>query len=233
MYRPFEAFRITAKCVSVIGSGGKTTLLRYLSGRLPGSVILTTSTHIFPFPGIPLVDSGSENAPGNRERVLREIRSALARSRVVCLGQRLPSGKLASPASVIPFEDLLPETDYLLVEADGAAGRPLKAHRPWEPVIPECSGLTVCVAGASGFGRPASDACHCPELFCALAGTAPDRPVEPEHVAAVLNREGLADCYLVNQADTLPDPEAARRLCELLSKDAYIVSLQHISCFRP
>ena len=225
MYRPFEEFRITGRCVSVIGSGGKTTLLRRLSGQLPGTVILTTSTHMFPFAGMPLVDTGSGDSPDGRERILAELRAALARSRTVCLGQLLPSGKLGSPAPFLPFEDLLPEADHLLVEADGAKGLPLKAHRPWEPVVPACSALTVCVAGASGLGRPAAEACHCPELFCALAGITPDTPVEPAHVAAVLNREALADCYLVNQADVLPDPETARRLCALIERDASPCSL--------
>lgn len=225
MYRPFEDFRVTGKCVSVIGSGGKTTFLRFLSESLPGSVILTTSTHIFPFPGMPLVDAGGERSPANRARILSEIRSALSRGRTVCLGQRLPAGKLSSPAPFIPFEDLLPLADHLLIEADGAKGFPLKAHRSWEPVIPACSDLTVCVAGASGIGRPASLACHCPDLFCAMAGTTPDQPVEPEHVAAALNREGLADCYLVNQADALPDPAPALRLCALIGKDAFPCSL--------
>ena len=111
------------------------------------------------------------------------------------------------------------------MEADGAAGRPLKAHRPWEPVIPRCSGLTVCVVGASGIGKPVFEACHCPELFCALAGITPEQPAVPSYVAEVLNRENLADCYLVNQTDALPDPEAARHLCGLIARDAFPCSL--------
>ena len=223
MYRPFESFRITGQCISVIGSGGKTTFLRYLSGRLSGSVILTTSTHIFPFPGLPLIETG--DCPENRGRVLRELRSALSRSRVVCLGRAEPSGKLADPSPVLCFEDLMREADHILVEADGAAGRPLKAHRPWEPVIPSCSEFTVCLVGASGIGKPVSEACHCPELFAALAGIPQDREVSEEHIAKVLIRENLADCYLVNQADSLPDPESAARLCRLIHRDAFPCSL--------
>ena len=221
MYLPFSSFHVTANCVSVIGSGGKTAFLRYMSERLPGTVILTTSTHIRPFPDIPLVDTVS----GNRAQALAELRSALSRGRVVCLGKSEPSGKLADPSAVFPFEDLLSLADHVLVEADGAAGRPLKAHRPWEPVIPDCSGLTVCLVGASGIGKPVSEACHCPELFAALAGITPDRITEPEHIAAVLNRENLADCYLVNQADAFPDPEPVLRLCGLVSKEAFPCSL--------
>ena len=222
MYRPFDEFKPAAKCISVVGSGGKTTFLRYLSERLSGTVILTTSTHILPFPGIPLVPA----SPGDPAQVLDALRSALSRSRVVCVGTPEPSGKLASPSGTVSFDTLLQEADHLLVEADGAAGRPLKAHRPWEPAVPDCSGLTVCLAGASGLGKPAAEACHCPELFCALAGITPDRIVEPEHVAEVLNRENLADCYLINQADALPDPEPVRRLCGLISKDAFPCSLR-------
>ena len=225
MYRPFEEFRPSEKCISVIGSGGKTTLLRYLSGRLPGTVILTTSTHIYPFPGIPLVETGEEDSGKSPDRILAEIREAQSRSRVICLGQPEPSGKLASPADIVPFELLLPEADHVLIEADGAAGRPLKAHRPWEPVIPACSAMTVCVVGASGIGKPVSQACHCPELFASLAGISPGSLVEPEHIAAVVNRENLADCVLVNQADTQPDPETVRRLCALISRDAFPCSL--------
>lgn len=96
MYRPFEALPLTGRCVSVVGSGGKTTLMRYLSQRLAGTVILTTSTRIYPFPGIPLVTTGAD-----RDAALRDLRAALNQNRVICVGQPQPSGKLAAPA--IPF----------------------------------------------------------------------------------------------------------------------------------
>ena len=221
MYRPFDEFRPDGKLISVIGSGGKTTFLRYLSLRLSGTVILTTSTHIWPFPDIALV----KVSPESPEQALIDLRSALSRCRVVCLGKPEPSGKLTDPAPAVSFEALLAEADHIIVEADGAKGFPLKAHRPWEPVIPACSGLTVCLVGASGIGKPVAEACHCPALFSSLAGITPDRIADPEHIAAVLNRESLADCYLVNQVDTLQDPAQARCLCNLINKDAFPCSL--------
>ena len=224
MYRSFEEFRPTGRLISVIGSGGKTTFLRVLADRFPGTVILTTSTHIWPFPEIPLVDA----ADADREQTLRKLRSALESSRVVCLGKSETSGKLADPSSVLPFESQLSEADHVLVEADGAAGCPLKAHRPWEPVIPSCSELTVCLVGASGIGKPVSEACHCPELFADLAGISVNDPAHIENIAAVLNRENLADCYLLNQIDTLSDPQTARCLCDLISGDAFPCSLHSI-----
>lgn len=225
MYRPFEAFHITGRFASVVGSGGKTTFLRWLSERLTGTVILTTSTHMFPFPDLPLVDAGGETSAENRRRVIRELHTALRDSRVIGLGSLQASGKLADPSAVVPFEALLDAADYVVVEADGAAGCPLKAHRPWEPVVPACSTMTVGVVGASGLGKPAALACHCPEIFCGLAGIAPDEPVQPAHVAAVLNRETLADCWLVNQVDALQDIGVVRQLCDLIDRDAFPCSL--------
>ena len=223
MYKPFESFPLPGGCVAVIGSGGKTTLLRHLSARLPGRVILTTSTHIYPFDGMPLVDTAASAPEGSPARAMDAVARALSLNRVVCVGRLEPSGKLAAPG--LAFEDLLALSDAVLIEADGAAGRPLKAHRPWEPVIPACAGHTICVVGASGLGRSAADACHCPALFCALAGTSPDDPVHAEHVAAVLNREALSDCVLLNQLDALPDVDAARRLCDLVNVPAYPCAL--------
>lgn len=227
MYQPFEKFQLRGNFISVIGSGGKTSFLRYFASRLDGTVILTTSTHIFPFPDMPLVRTCTGDSPGSRDQILHEIRSALASSRVICLGQPQPGGKLASPSPAVSFEALSHEADYVLVEADGSAGLPLKAHRPHEPVIPDCSSMTVCITGASGIGKPASRVCHCPDLFCSLAGISPDQPVYEDQIARVLNREDLADCYLINQIDTLQEPDRALRLCRLLRKEASVCSLRN------
>ena len=113
----------------------------------------------------------------------------------------------------------------MIVEADGAAAHPLKAHRSHEPVIPSCTTMTVCLVGASGIGKSVREACHCPELFASLAGILVDDPVTPEAVARVLNQEDLADCYIVNQADTPETRQSGLRLCDLIRKDAYLCSL--------
>ena len=116
--------------------------------------------------------------------------------------------------------------DYVLIEADGSKGRPLKAHRSFEPVIPPCSRLTVCLIGASGIGRLPSEACHCPELFLSLSGGDPEETVRADQIARVINKENLADCCFVNQIDTLPDSHAAVQLCELIRVNAYAGSLK-------
>lgn len=198
---------------SVIGSGGKTSLLATLARELPGTVVLTTTTHILPFAGVPLVTSANAG----------DVIAALAGSRVVCVGsQAEKDGKLVAPE--LGMDVLAALADHVLVEADGSRRLPLKAHAPWEPVIPACSERTVLVLGASGLGRPVRAVVHRPERFCELADCAPDDPATPELVARVANAEALADVALVNQADVAAG--AACELAVLLDIPAFVGSVQ-------
>ncbi len=208
-----EALDVRPGVTSVIGSGGKTSLLAALARELPGTVVLTTTTHILPFADVPLVTSAHAD----------DVRTALAESRVVCVGsQAEKNGKLVTPE--LGIEALASLADYVLVEADGARRLPLKAHAPWEPVIPSCSARTILVLGASGLGHPVREKVHRPELFCELAGRAGDDLATPELVARAANAEALADVALVNQADVAPD--AARDLAALLAIPAFVCSVQ-------
>mgnify|MGYP004674487895 CR=1 FL=1 len=135
----FRQLGVESGVTAVIGSGGKTSLLRRLAEEVPGTVILCTTTHIRPSTEYPLL---TEPTP-------ETVRQALADSRVICLGTPCENGKLT--ASALPVEALAGLADYVLVEADGSRQLPLKAHGPHEPVIPSASRRTICVAGASGF----------------------------------------------------------------------------------
>ena len=208
-----EALGVGPGVTSVIGSGGKTSLLAALARELPGTVVLTTTTHILPFEGVPLVTSADAD----------DVRAALAGSRVVCVGsQAEKNGKLTVPE--LGIDALAALADYVLVEADGARRLPLKAHASWEPVVPACSRRTILLLGASGLGRPVRDAVHRPELFCELAGCAPEDAAAAELVARAANTEALADVALVNQADVAP--EAACELTDLLAVPAFVGSVR-------
>lgn len=190
---------------AVIGGGGKTTLLRVLGEELALShrVLLCTTTKIYSFPGIPLAETAE---------ALERLRD---RHSLVCAGQPLAgTGKLTAPEQ--PLEQLAARFEYVLAEADGSAGRPLKAHASHEPVIPAAANRTICVVGASGFGRPIREAAHRPERYAALSGVPESAPATPETEAAVLGAEGLGDMIYVNQAETEAARAAARTLGQLL-----------------
>lgn len=208
---------------AVIGSGGKTTLLRTLGEELTGvghTALLCTTTKIFPFPGLPCAQSPEE---------LDELRR---QHRLLCAGASVPgTGKLT--VLPVPMTELAERFDYVLVEADGSAQRPLKAHAPHEPVIPAEANRTVCVVGLSGLGLPIAEAAHRPERYAQLAEVSVQTPVTAEIAAAVLRREAGDWSYFINQADTPERWAWARELASLLPGGAVVGALRkgvYVSC---
>lgn len=209
----FRLLDIRPGITALIGSGGKSTLLSLLAKELAATgerVLCAASTHMFPPPGMPLAED------------LSDARRLLDRGGPVCIGAWGAEGKLGPPReSLEAYRDLC---GCFLVEADGSRRLPLKAHAPYEPVIPAGTGRTVLVVGASGLYRPVREAVHRPERFCALADCAPEDPATPERVARALRAEGLGDLVLINQADAAP--EAARELAALLGENTMAAALQ-------
>lgn len=210
----WEALDIRPGVTAVIGSGGKSTLLEVLARELaPATVLLCTTTHMFPAAGMPTLCTGDA----------RELAGALAAARRVCLGAMGEDGRLRAPA--LPMARLAELAEYVLVEADGSRILPLKAHAGHEPAVPEEAGEVICVAGLSGLGRPIREAAHRPERYAALAGVGENTLITPAVAAAVLNGEGLADRYYLNQADDRAGEELARALAALLERPAAFGSL--------
>lgn len=200
-----EALNISAGVTSVIGSGGKTTLLRALADELrqakpEARIVLATTTHFLPFTGIELYEGEDEG----------ELSKLLDEHKLVCVGKLVnpdaSAGKLGP--SPIPMERLTQLADYVLVEADGSRRLPLKAHAEHEPVVSDSSNQAILVLGASGFWRPIQEAVHRPELFCELTSTAPKDETTPtlvgQAIAAEIATGKIApDKILVNQMDSV------------------------------
>ncbi len=199
---------------ALIGGGGKTTLLYTLAEELRGrgSVVLCTSTHIRVPERYPLVSGGAE-----------ELRAALAAHGAVCAGTGAENGKLTAPP--LSFGELAALADYVLVEADGARGLPLKAHAAHEPVIPANAQRVVLVVGADGFGKPISEACHRPALYAERAGVSPDAPATPETEARVAAAEGFGDRVFVNKVESAEAYAAAEELAKRLACPVTVGSL--------
>ena len=185
-----RALEIAPGICAIVGSGGKTSLMLRLARELAekGSVIVTTSTHIFPPEGIPLVTGHAD-----------EIAAALMQHRILCVGSFAQHGKLTAPT--LPFCALATLADYVLVEADGARRLPLKAHAAHEPVIPD-GARVIAVVGASGFGEPIAQAAHRPELYAKTLGVGLDECVTPEGAAQVVKEDFPGGTVVINQIDS-------------------------------
>ena len=192
---------------AIVGAGGKTTLMYTLAEELRagGSVLIAASAHIRRPERYVTVTEPSENA----------VRDALARHGVVCVGTSAEDGKLTAPG--LSFETLAKLADYVLVEADGAHGLPLKAHAPHEPVIPDSARRVILVAGLDGLGRPIRETCHRPAVYAALAGAEPEDVVTPEMAARVIAAEGFGDAVFLNKTESAGARDAAERMAKGLS----------------
>ena len=174
--------------ISLVGGGGKTTLLYALARQLRAAgqrVITTTTTHIFPpTPGqSPLYLL----APG-----AQDLDAALAQhGHVTVARELLPQGKLAG-LTFDAVQALRAHQAVLLVEADGAAMRPLKAPAEHEPAVPPSTDICLALLGLGGVGLSVHEAVHRPERACALSGCTPADKVTPALLAHLaLHGEGI------------------------------------------
>ena len=146
--------------LSLTGGGGKTSLMFHLAHQLTLSgrrVLTTTTTKIFP----PASDQSTIvliNA--NPETVLLQASSHLhINNHITAAATSMgDNGKLQgfAPEAIRIFQES-GLFDWILVEADGAAKRPLKAPAEHEPVVPLCTSVHLAVAGLEVLGEPLSE----------------------------------------------------------------------------
>ena len=138
-------------CVAVVGSGGKSTLIRQIAREALAAdwpVIITTTTHIqlpffHPEENVMVVDAG----------ITPELIATKSSARpLLLIGKRLAQRKVTGITAGL-LRDLLGKY-LLLVEADGSRRKPFKIPAAWEPVIPDISTHTIIVVGSSVARQP-------------------------------------------------------------------------------
>ena len=187
-----ELESIGASIVCLTGGGGKTTLLYALgedAAEADNKVLCTTTVKMSRHGPMTRLPTAFEDDPA---ALVLPSGGALFSAR------RSPPG--GAPDKVYGYSatevDALAErglASWIFVEADGAAGRPIKAPAEHEPVIPTSTAIVIGVIGLSCL----SQACT-PELvfrterFTAITGLALGSSITPEAVATlVLHPNGL------------------------------------------
>jgi len=207
--------------VSIVGAGGKTTLLGLLGNDLAatgGRVVLTTTTRMATNQITEPVCWSDDPA-----RVEEQIRAGVA---LFVLGGAVP-GKVTGLVSE-SVDVLFAETsaDFVIVEADGAGPWLIKAPDLHEPVIPKTSTSVVIVVGAGALGRPLGEVAHRIGVAEALTGLGAHDPVTPESAAKILthDRGGLKGIpsrarVVMAVSNVTPDNEVAvAELAEILDR---------------
>jgi len=210
--------------VAVVGGGGKSTLCFALAEALHlagARVIASTTTKVRQeeaekFPRLALFVSGGPDP--------NALKKGLDEAGILFVGRKfLQNGKVEGISSTHADDFFrMPDVDYVIVEADGAAGRPLKAPAAHEPVIPQSATLVIALMGLSALGKPLGpDMVFRPALFEALTGLSEGDILTPEGLAKAF--DGKAGLFkntpvsarrvvFLNQLDILPDHGAARDL---------------------
>lgn len=192
------AFRLFDRgVVAIVGAGGKTTLMFRLAKELSaagGRVLTTTTTKIY----YPTPDQSSHvvvEADPMRPAGKADSHYTDALHITAAAGLDETNGKLSGYA---------PETidriwrtgrfQWILVEADGAAGRPLKAPAAHEPVLPGETNVLVAVAGVDAVGKPLTeDWVFRSRLYSRITGCPLGEAITTESVCDVLTHpEGIA-----------------------------------------
>ncbi len=151
-----EALQIKKReIISLVGGGGKTTLMFALGRELAeygSGIILTTTTKIWkPSSSLPNLFLSDQWAD-----LEKWVTKNLTSFPFIILAQKeLSDGKLQGlPPEWIDELFRLEGVSYIIVEADGAAGRPLKAPRKDEPAIPQKTTLLVPLVGIEVLNAP-------------------------------------------------------------------------------
>ena len=163
--------------ISVVGSGGKTTLIKKLAQQHCNqgkTVFITTTTHMFIEADTLLTDDADAII-----QALKETGYAMA---------GIPAGEKIRSLSRDTFDAVCAHADVVLVEADGSKHMPLKFPNRTEPVIPENTDEIIVVCGLNAIGQKAKDVCHRLELVKACLGVENDTLITPAHVQTLVTQ---------------------------------------------
>lgn len=230
-YLPEQKRETTSIIISLVGGGGKTSLIRrlaYEGVRQGMRVLVTTTTHM----AMPTAYALYECSRERMERMLWQ-------NRMVITGRAETNGKI-SGWEYLEIRPLCDLADLVLIEADGSKRLPLKVPAAHEPVIWAESDLILCVAGLSALDRPAGEVCFRLSEAEALLNTGGEaafmnRIIGEKEVALLLNggylkplRGGFPKSRVIpvlNQADTPVLEERGKRILQGMGERGLITRL--------
>jgi probable selenium-dependent hydroxylase accessory protein YqeC len=117
---------------------------------------------------------------------------------------------------------------WIIVEADGAAGLPLKAPASHEPVIPACTDWVIGIIGLSALGRPLDkQTVFRPELVSKITGLSEGSEILDKTICDILcHRQGIFQgtpgsakkIVFLNQADIPQKAQAGQSIIRELTR---------------
>jgi probable selenium-dependent hydroxylase accessory protein YqeC len=227
-----QAFKLEeGGVVALVGAGGKTSLLFRLAHELSrgGNTVLTTTTTKIMMPR--KVQSEHVIEGLSAASIVSQAKDRLADHPHITgvSGSLSWEGKLAGLEPDVVDQIWESGTfQWILVEADGAAGRPLKAPATHEPVIPGSCTHAIGVVGLSVLGKPLNESwVFRTEAFTELIGRPQGQIISEEAVADLIvhplglmkgiPKESTGYVFL-NQADYSEKVKSGQRIGKMLKE---------------
>ncbi len=217
--------------VSIVGAGGKTSLMFRIARELieAGESVLTTTTTKIEMPT-------KEQSPhviqsDSIEEILGKAKVLLKKSPHISAVSKYNSFKMKLIGFKPEFIDEIWKTGlfkWILVEADGAARRPMKAPSSHEPVITKSTRWLIAVVGVDSVGKHLDERwIFRPEIYADITGLSLGEYVNASSIAAaVMHERGIMKgCppeamrfAFINKADIQLGLEAGREIVGYLKK---------------
>jgi probable selenium-dependent hydroxylase accessory protein YqeC len=215
--------------ISLVGGGGKTTLMFTLAREIAlnrSTVVTTTTTKIWKPTDVEtylIVDADEERL------VSRAINSIGKHRHITLASEQLPDGKLKGISrELVDVLIGLEGISHVIVEADGAAGKPIKAPNDFEPVIPWSTSLVIPIVGLDALGQRLSpDIAFRQDIVSKITGLIPGDKIHADAIATLLvHKEGMTKespthartVPFLNKLDLVPHISEAQNLARIILK---------------
>ena len=212
--------------ISIVGAGGKTTVLRRLAKELDHmnkKVIVTTTTRL-ELLDFPLIRYSKELTP----ELIARIEKAVQKSPPLVVKRKVKGNKLKG-LSLKQIAALNKEVafDYMIIEADGANHKSLKAPHRWEPQVPPCTSHYIVVVGYDILGKKLNARnVHRPQLVARATKRKIGEKIRPEDILTLLRhpdgllkrRPSATRTTVILNKVTESDSSQARELAENILK---------------
>ena len=185
-----------------VGAGGKKTTLYHLAGLHPGRLGITSTVPVAHFPAA----LGVHEVIAGRDEIVERVVEAATEYRVIAFAHTDVKKSRYGGVDPRTLAKIQREAgfDVVLVKADGARMRWIKAPRDGEPHIPDGTTTVVPVVSARAIGEPLSDkVAHRIDQLEAVTGAKRDEAIAPEHIARLLTSD---DGALKNVGEALVVP---------------------------
>lgn len=185
-----ELLRLQRKeLVAFVGGGGKSSLMLALAKECHHRgkpVLITTSTKMYRWQMEAQAKLLTDEDP---RKLLERIKNLKSPDNIIAAGRSIaPKGKiLGLDKNIIDFLHQSDIFDYILVEADGANHKPIKAPQEGEPVVPSLSTRVVTVMGMDALDSTIiEENVHRPQLFSQITGLPLGSRVTEDSIAKII-----------------------------------------------